>query len=257
MRPGAPSRYAFTATWMGLRWPMPSMCPWAPCWKSRKLQKREQSKRIPVIPRGTHTPRNTPYPKPQHRPHRRRRGGLETQTKLSFINHLQWGGALIRAGCRWLALVSAWDTHDPFNQGVCLLFWGSSKWPIWHSHRIWLSCRFWSEFLQWRLQSFRYSREGNCKGQLTDRPVKKEANPKPTAKKVVLVANDEEAVSKPQRQATQKTTMSSNPLNQLALYYQMIQNEFIKQKQEKYNSLCRNMFVTILKRPFYLLMEEM
>ena len=51
--------------------------------------------------------------------------------------------------------------------------------------------------------------------------------------------------------------MSSNPLNQLALYYQMIQNEFIKQKQEKYNSLCRNMFVTILKRPFYLLMEEM
>ena len=31
MRPGAPSRYVFTAAWMGLRWPMPSKCPWAPC----------------------------------------------------------------------------------------------------------------------------------------------------------------------------------------------------------------------------------
>ena len=24
-------RYVCTATWMGLRWPMPSKCPWAPC----------------------------------------------------------------------------------------------------------------------------------------------------------------------------------------------------------------------------------
>ena len=24
-------RYICTATWMGLRWPMPSKCPWAPC----------------------------------------------------------------------------------------------------------------------------------------------------------------------------------------------------------------------------------
>ena len=31
MRPGAPSRYVFTTAWMGLRWPMPSKCPWAPC----------------------------------------------------------------------------------------------------------------------------------------------------------------------------------------------------------------------------------
>ena len=36
MRPGAPSRYVFTTAWMGLRWPMPSKCPWAPCSTKRK-----------------------------------------------------------------------------------------------------------------------------------------------------------------------------------------------------------------------------
>ena len=52
MRPGAPSRYVFTTAWMGLRWPMPSKCPWAPC--SDKSQPNK-SKRIPMIPRVTHT----------------------------------------------------------------------------------------------------------------------------------------------------------------------------------------------------------
>ena len=36
MRPGAPSRYVFTTAWMGLRWPMPSKCPWALCLKQNK-----------------------------------------------------------------------------------------------------------------------------------------------------------------------------------------------------------------------------
>ena len=40
MRPGAPSRYVFTTAWMGLRWPMPSKCPWAPCLKQNKTIQR-------------------------------------------------------------------------------------------------------------------------------------------------------------------------------------------------------------------------
>ena len=50
MRPGAPSRYVFTTAWMGLRWPMPSKCPWAPCY-----EKLSKSRRIPMTPRVTHT----------------------------------------------------------------------------------------------------------------------------------------------------------------------------------------------------------
>ena len=40
MRPGAPSRYVFTTAWMGLRWPMPSKCPWALCLKQNKTIQR-------------------------------------------------------------------------------------------------------------------------------------------------------------------------------------------------------------------------
>ena len=39
MRPGAPSRYVFTTAWMGLRWPMPSKCPWAPCQQEKTIQR--------------------------------------------------------------------------------------------------------------------------------------------------------------------------------------------------------------------------
>jgi len=55
MRPGAPSRYVFTTAWMGLRWPMPSKCPWAPCFDMKLKGKPNKSKRIPMIPRVTHT----------------------------------------------------------------------------------------------------------------------------------------------------------------------------------------------------------
>ena len=48
MRPGAPN--VFTTAWMGLRWPMPSKCPWAPADVREK-----EFKRIPVTTRGTHT----------------------------------------------------------------------------------------------------------------------------------------------------------------------------------------------------------
>ena len=41
MRPGAPSRYLFTTAWMGLRWPMPSKCPWAPCLKQNENNSKE------------------------------------------------------------------------------------------------------------------------------------------------------------------------------------------------------------------------
>ena len=53
MRPGAPSRYVFTTAWMGLRWPMPSKCPWAPCSDKKPT---EQIQKDPYDSKGyTHT----------------------------------------------------------------------------------------------------------------------------------------------------------------------------------------------------------
>ena len=34
----------------------------------------------------------------------------------------------------------------------------------------------------------------------------------------------------------------ANPLMNIQNHYQLLQNEYIKQKQEKYNNLCQNMF---------------
>ena len=39
-----------------------------------------------------------------------------------------------------------------------------------------------------------------------------------------------------------------NPQTALAQHYQLLQQAFIKQKQEKYNNLCQNMFSTKTKK---------
>ena len=48
-------RSGITTTWMGLRWLVPSMRPRAPCFDMKLKGKPNKSKRIPMIPRVTHT----------------------------------------------------------------------------------------------------------------------------------------------------------------------------------------------------------
>lgn len=97
------------------------------------------------------------------------------------------------------------------------------------------------------IKSYRYSHEKNCKGQLQDRAVKPHAKPrakqapKPVPVPVYEDEEDQPTLSAPVKKQVFKA-QPSNPLPTLQQHYQLLQNEYIKQKQEKYNNLCQNMF---------------
>ena len=94
-------------------------------------------------------------------------------------------------------------------------------------------------------------------------PVKKQSKPKGKAKPKPVpvpvyedVYCDEEEdkenipprLSAPVNNQVFKPNAPVNPLMNIQQHYQLLQNEYIKQKQEKYNKLCSNMFSTKSKK---------
>ena len=98
---------------------------------------------------------------------------------------------------------------------------------------------------QMKLKSYRYKHETTCKGKLEDIPRKPKAMPK---LKVQPVQQEEphEALPvsnpKPTQPIQNQIIQPSNPLTNMAHHYQLLQQQFIQQKKEKYNNLCQNMF---------------
>ena len=96
-----------------------------------------------------------------------------------------------------------------------------------------------------KLKSYRYKHETTCKGKLEDIPRKPKAMPK---LKVQPVQQEEphEALPvsnpKPTQPIQNQIIQPSNPLTNMAHHYQLLQQQFIQQKKEKYNNLCQNMF---------------
>ena len=108
------------------------------------------------------------------------------------------------------------------------------------------------------IKTYRYSHEKICQGQLSERPVKPKAKPQPKAvPKPVHEATSETRVPQPIYEEEQQETQpvirqrpppNVNPASALAQHYQLLQQQYIKQKQEKYNNLCQNMFKTKPKK---------
>ena len=108
------------------------------------------------------------------------------------------------------------------------------------------------------IKTYRYSHEKICQGQLSERPVKPKAKPQPKAvPKPVREATSETRVPQPIYEEEQQETQpvirqrpppNVNPVSALAQHYQLLQQQYMKQKQEKYNNLCSNMFKTKLKK---------
>ena len=96
---------------------------------------------------------------------------------------------------------------------------------------------------QMKLKSYRYKHELTCKGKLEDIPRKPKAMPKPKV----------QPVQQPVQQVVQQPVQNQiiqprNPLSDLTNHYQLLQQQFIEQKKEKYNVLCQNMFVSRSKK---------
>ena len=92
---------------------------------------------------------------------------------------------------------------------------------------------------------FRYGHQQKCQGGIENKPVKPhtKARVKPIIKQVEVNEQPQEA-PKPviKQQITQQQSQPSNPLHDITNHYQLLQNQFIQQKKEKYNNLCQSMF---------------
>ena len=103
-------------------------------------------------------------------------------------------------------------------------------------------------------KNFRYYHDDHCsEDKIEYKPIKKQANPKGKAKPKPKPVQDEEEEEQQPRLSTpvQKQVFKpqpSNPISSLQQHYQLLQNEYIKQKQEKYNTLCQNMFSSKSKK---------
>ena len=113
---------------------------------------------------------------------------------------------------------------------------------------------------QMKLKSYRYKHELTCKGKLEDIPRKPKAMPKPKAQpieqeEVEEVIQQREALpaGNPKPKLTQPVSNQilkpqTPNLVDFASHYQLLQNQYLQQKKEKYNNLCQNMFAPKSKK---------
>ena len=112
-----------------------------------------------------------------------------------------------------------------------------------------------------KLKSYRYGHEKTCGGTLEQKPVKPFSKPraKPKAQPIVKEVYEEEVEVEEIQQQKPKPKLTQEVSNQIlkpqspnlvdfASHYQLLQNQFIQQKKEKYNSLCQNMFSSKSKK---------
>ena len=106
---------------------------------------------------------------------------------------------------------------------------------------------------QMKLKSYRYKHELTCKGKLEDIPRKPKAMPKPKAQPIEQEEEVEEIIQQQKLKLTQPVSNQilkpqTPNLVDFASHYQLLQNQFIQQKKEKYNNLCQSMFSTKSKK---------
>ena len=105
---------------------------------------------------------------------------------------------------------------------------------------------------QMKLKSYRYKHELTCKGKLEDIPRKPKAMPKPKAQPIEQEEEIEEVIQ-PKPKLTQPVSNQvfkpqTPNLVDFASHYQLLQNQYLQQKKEKYNNLCQNMFSSKSKK---------
>ena len=92
------------------------------------------------------------------------------------------------------------------------------------------------------LKSYRYSHERNCQGPLETKPIKPKPKAVPIAKPQKVEHRDEEEQYVPPQQHSiiantppprrSQPQPPPNPLHNIAQHYQLLQNEYLRQKQE-------------------------
>ena len=104
-----------------------------------------------------------------------------------------------------------------------------------------------------KYKNFRYGHQQRCQGGIENKPVKPhtKARAKPIIKQVEVNEQPQEVQEpEPKQVIKQIPTMlqPTNPLMDITNHYQLLQNQYIQQKKEKYNNLCQSMFAPKSKK---------
>ena len=103
-----------------------------------------------------------------------------------------------------------------------------------------------------KYKNFRYGHQQKCQGGIENKPVK--PHTKARAKPIIKQVEVNEQLQEVQQQEAKPVVkhqipqQPSNPLMDITNHYQLLQNQFIQQKKEKYNNLCQNMFAPKSKK---------
>ena len=109
------------------------------------------------------------------------------------------------------------------------------------------------------LKSYRYKHERTCQGPLESKPIKSikpKAVPIAKPQKVEYYEENQQPREENQQPQLQQNNIIANtppprrmqpapppnPLQNIAQHYQLLQNEYLRQKQEKYNALNKGIF---------------
>ena len=113
-----------------------------------------------------------------------------------------------------------------------------------------VQCPKCSKFMS--LKNFRYRHEKLCTTE--PKPVKPQAKPKgkskpkPIIKQVEVYEQTQEEQKPEPKPVIKQQSQPSNPLTDITNHYQLLQNQYIQQKKEKYNNLCQSMFAPKSKK---------
>ena len=95
-----------------------------------------------------------------------------------------------------------------------------------------------------KYKNYRYGHQQKCQGGIENKPVKPhtKARAKPIIKQVEVNEQTQEEQKPEPKPVIKQQSQPSNPLTDITNHYQLLQNQYIQQKKEKYNNLCQNMF---------------
>ena len=97
-------------------------------------------------------------------------------------------------------------------------------------------------------KNFRYRHEKLCSTE--PKPVKPQAKPKGKSKPKTqpIVQEVAESPQPVQNQIIKPAPPPRNPLSDITNHYQLLHQQYVQQKKEKYDALCKNMFSTKSKK---------
>ena len=101
-----------------------------------------------------------------------------------------------------------------------------------------------------KYKNFRYGHQQKCQGGIENKPVKPhtKARAKTIIKQVEVNEQPQEEQKPEPKPVIKQQSQPSNPLTDITNHYQLLQNQYIQQKKEKYNNLCQSMFAPKSKK---------